>query len=131
MKNIIFVIFVAFSLFSCEENNHKKLNLIFTYIPEGGKETLKNQNNTNFELINSEKVKNRIIITVDKFATGGIPYYGKAKVLNDTLCLEYWTKIDEGQIPSLILPSKFKYEINDIEYKGLKFIYAGNKFYEK
>lgn len=131
MRKIIILIITLANLISCKENNKDELNLKFKYISEGASEKLKKQNNVELELIDSEKNNGRITISIDKYVTGGIPYYGKARILNDTLYLEYWTDIDEDQIPSLILASKFKYEIDNIKYKTVKFKYLGNMFQEK
>lgn len=131
MKKNLFLIIALSYLISCKKNNQNELNLKFNYISSGASEKLKRQNNTELELINTEKNNDRITISIDRYVTGGIPYYGNARIINDTLYLEYWTDIDENQIPSLILPSKFKYEVNDTKYKTIAFKYLGNKFLEK
>ena len=131
MKNVIIKFFTILTLLSCKNTQKEYLNLKFTYISNGGSEVLKNQNNTEFEFIKSKIKANRIEISIDKFATGSIPYYGKARVINDTLYLEYWTNIDEKLIPSISTASKFKYEINKVNYKIIKFNFLGNKFKQK
>ena len=108
----------------------KDLNIKFTYSEQGAKNTLKNISDSEAEIIKTKKTEKGIEITVDKIVTG-IPYYGKARISNDTLFLEYWVNIDENEIPSVAVPLRFKYEINEVEYKIVKFNFLGNKFKSK
>ena len=128
MKKIITVLIAFLFLLGCKKDHPKDINLKFTYVPEGASNTVRQQFNRDLEHVDSRKTVKGIEITVDKYVTGGIPYYGKARVVNDTLYLDYWTNIDEMFIPSVIVPSRFKYEIVDIPYKVLQFNFLGNKF---
>lgn len=115
---------------ACKNKQPENINLKFTYISEGAAENLKQQFNRESEFINSRKTSNGIEITVDKYVTG-IPYYGKARIVNDTIYLDYWTNIDQMYIPSVLVASRFKYEIVDVPYKKIKFNFLGNKFKSK
>ncbi|UOK41621.1 MULTISPECIES: hypothetical protein [Flavobacterium] len=129
MKKLVLTLFIFSALVGCEHNKPKDLNVKFTYVAEGASATFKNQFTKN-EKINTQKTEKGIEITVDKYVTG-IPYYGKAEIINDTLILNYWTNIDSKMIPSVIIPSRFKYEILDVPYKEIKFNYLGNKYKNK
>lgn len=130
MRKIITIVITILFFTACKNKQPENINLKFTYISEGASENLKQQFNRESEFVNSRKTSKGIEITVDKYVTG-IPYYGKARVVNDTLYLDYWTNINQTYIPSVLVASRFKYEIVDIPYKKIKFNFLGNKFKSK
>jgi len=128
MKNILITITVTLLLTACKSERTEDINLSFTYISSVDSDDSKQPLNFDSEISNTRKTDKGIEITVEKYVTG-IPYYGKARISNDTLYLDYWTNIDEMNIPSVIVPKIFKYEIVDVSYKAIKFNFLGNKFH--
>ena len=79
-------------------------------------------------MIISKRTDKGITVTVDKHVTGSVKYYGKAKVINDSLYLYYWINMDPYDISAVRIPKRFKYELHNTAYKGIKFEFLGNQF---
>jgi hypothetical protein len=126
MKNILLSIITLF-LFSCKSDKPKDINLKFSYTDSEMPSNSNGPTDMSLELIDSKKTSNGIEISVRKYVTG-VSYFGKARVKNDTLYLDYWININEMEIPSLAVCLEFKYEILEVPYKEIKFNYLGNKY---
>jgi hypothetical protein len=113
-------------LIGCEKKQSNDINVKFSCEENQSRDNVINSSNIDTEIITVKEIELGKEITVNKLVTG-VKYYGKARVFKDTLYLDYWCKVDENEIPSIHVPMKFKYEINDVEYKIIKFNFLGNK----
>ena len=89
MKYTVSLVIIFFLLISCKKNDSENIIVNFSYRDAFDSNYLKRNENKRAELIISKKTNKGILVTVDKYVTGGIKYYGNAKVINDFLYLFY------------------------------------------
>lgn len=128
MKYLLSTVLFVLLLNGCKENESKDINIKFSSREAFDSQYLKRNENSKAELIISKRTNQGITVTVDKYVTGSVKYYGKAKVINDSLYLYYWIDMDPYDISAVRIPKKFKYELHDVKFKGIKFEFLGNKF---
>lgn len=125
----IFTAFLIFFLFAnCKRNELENINIKFTHQEAFDSNYLKRNENKKAALIITKKTNRSVKIIVEKYQTGGLKYYGNAKVIKDTLFLYYWINIDPMDISAVLIPKRFIYEIKNVSYKHIKFENLGNKF---
>lgn len=128
MKYIFCVLIVLFLFTGCKKNELENINIKFTHQEAFDSNYLKRNENKTAELIITKKTKKGIQIIVEKYETGGLKYYGNAKIIKNTLFLYYWINIDPMDISAVLIPKRFIYEIKNVSYNQVKFEYLGNKF---
>lgn len=126
-----FTLIIFLLLTNCVKKELKNINIKFSSKEAFDSGYLKRNESKTAELITSKKTKKGIEIIVEKHETGGLKYYGNAKVINDTLFLYYWIKTDPMDISAVLIPKRFKYEIRNVSYKQIQFENLVNKFKNK
>lgn len=128
MKYISPTVLILLLLIGCQKNEPKDININFSSREAFDSKYLESNENSKAELIISKRTDRGITVTVNKHVTGSVKYYGKAKVINDSLYLYYWINMDPYDISAVRIPKRFKYELHNTAYKGIKFEFLGNKF---
>jgi hypothetical protein len=128
MKYIFCALIVLFLFTGCKKNELENINIKFTHQEAFDSNYLKRNENKKAELIITKKTKKGIQIIVEKYETGGLKYYGNAKIIENTLFLYYWINIDSMDISAVLIPKRFIYEIKNVSYNQVKFENLGNKF---
>lgn len=128
MRRIFFISIILLLLANCVKKESKDFNIKFSSEEAFDSGYLKRNESKTSELITSKKTKSGIEIIVEKYETGGLKYYGDAKVINDTLFLYYWINTDPMDISAVLIPNRFKYKIRNVSYKQIQFEYLGNKY---
>lgn len=128
MKYIFSALIIIFLFTNCKKNKLENINIKFIHQEAFDSNYLKRNENKKAELIVTKKTKKGIEIIVEKYETGGLKYYGSAKVIKNTLFLYYWINVDPMEISAVLIPKRFIYEIKNVSYKQVKFENLGNKF---
>jgi hypothetical protein len=125
MRYIFFTLIILLLSTNCVKKELKDINIKFSSEEAFDSDYLK-RNESKAELITSKKTKKEFI--VEKYETGGLKYYGDAKVINNTLFLYYWINTDPIDISAVLIPKRFKYKIRNVYYKQIQFENLGNKY---